>query len=126
MFPENQTAAQRFYETVNDSGYFSYFSTVLNNADVFTGGRLLQDLKSDKYRDRTRVGLLGPSFGLANRMADVIDAASTGEMNENDAMKMARMIPFANTPWTWWMSKKLVEGLELPKTRSQAHAQKNF
>lgn len=124
MFPENQTASQRFYETVNDSGYFSYFSTVLNNADVFTGGRLLQDLKSDKYRDRTRVGLLGPSFGLANRMADVVGAASMQEMNEDDAKKMARMIPFANTPWTWWMSKKLVEGLDLPKTRAQAKAQK--
>lgn len=124
MFPETQTAEQRFYETVNDSGYFSYFSKILNDADILSGGNILGDLKSDKYRDRTRVGLLGPAFGQANRMFDVISAAASNEMNEADAKKMARMVPFANTPWTWWMSRKLVEGLELPKTRAQAKNQK--
>lgn len=125
-FPENQTDSQRMYETISDSGYFSYFSKILSDANIVSGDTLLGDLKNDKYKDRTRAGLLGPSFGQANRMADVISAAASGEMNKADLKKMARMIPIVNASWTWWMSKKLIEGLEIPETRAQAKAQKNF
>lgn len=125
-FPEKQTDTQRLYETIQDSGYFSFFMNVLADANVASSDRLLGDLKNDRYRDRTRVGLLGPAFGTANRMADVIGAASSGEMNEADLKKMFRMIPMMNASWTWLMSKKLAESLELPKTRAQARTLKEY
>jgi hypothetical protein len=102
----------------------TFFANILANANIISGGTLLGDLKSDKYKDRTRAGLLGPAWGTANRMADIISALAHNEMNETDAKKMARMIPFANASWTYWMSKHLVESLGLPKTRREAHALK--
>lgn len=125
-YPDNMTDKQWMWQTIQDSGYFSYFSTFLADANILTGDRMMGDLKNDKYKDRTMTGLLGPGWGTANRIKDVISALGSGEWNEADAKKAARMIPFANASWTFWMSKKLIEGLELPKTRRQAHALKEI
>lgn len=125
-YPETMTPEQWAFQTVQDSGYFSFFMNTLADANVLTGDRLLGNLKNDKYKDRTRAGLLGPAWGTANRMADVIGALASGEMNQADALKMARMTPFANGSWTFNMSKKLIESLQLPKTRSQARALKQL
>jgi len=125
-FPESQTPEQRFYETIADSGYFSYFTNFLSDANILTGDRLLEDLKNDRYVDRTRAGLLGPSWGKMNQMADIIGAASYNEMNQADLKKMARMLPMFNASWTWWMSKDVIEGLNIPKTRAEAKRQKEF
>lgn len=121
-YDDKATPQKIMYQTFQDSGYFSYFFDVLSDANLLTGDRLLGDLKNDRYRDRARVGLLGPTVGNANSMADIITAMASGELNENDAKQMARMIPFANASWTAWMSAKLIESLGLPKTRAQARA----
>lgn len=129
-YPDNMSDKQWLYQTIQDSGYFSFFMTVLTDANLLTGDRLLGDLKNDKYRDRTMSGLLGPAWGTANRMKDIIGALASGEWNQADANKAARMIPIANASWTYWMSKKVVEGLgakfDVPKTRAQAHALKEI
>jgi len=124
MFPDTLSDKQILWATINNSGYFSWFANILANANLLTGDQLLGNLRSDKYKDRTRAGLLGPAWGTVNRMADIISALASGEMNEADAKKMARMLPFANASWTWWMSKHLVESLGLPKTRAEAKALK--
>ena len=124
MFPDSLTPKEIMWATFNNSGYFSWFANILANANLISGDALLGNLRSDKFKDRTRAGLLGPAWGTVNRMADIISALGSGEMNENDAKKMARMIPFANASWTWWMSKHLIESLGLPKTRADAKARK--
>lgn len=123
-YPDNITPEQIMWSTFNNSGFFSYFANVLSDANVMTGDRLLGDLKNDKYKDRTRAGLLGPAWGTANRMADIIGAAGSGEWNKSDMTKAARMIPVANSSWTYWMSKKLIDSLNIPQTRAKAHALK--
>ena len=121
-FPENQTDAQRLYETVQDSGFFSYFMTVLSDANLLTGDRLLGDLKNDKYRDRSRIGLLGPSVGKINQLFDVITAISSNQMNQADAKKMFRMIPIMNASWASAMSAQLAEHMFKAKNRTEAKA----
>jgi hypothetical protein len=123
-YPPGMTQEQWMYEVLSDSAFFSYFMTVLNDANVLTQGGLLGDLKNDKYRDRTRAGLLGPTIGNANSMANFFTALASGQMNQSDALKMARMIPLVNSSWTWWMSKKLIESFDLPKNRYVAERQK--
>ncbi len=125
-FPDNVTDKQMMWSAINNSGYFSFFANVLSNANMLTGNKLLGDLRNDKYKNRSRAGLLGPAIGTANRMWDIITALGSGEMNESDAKKAARMLPFANASWTSWMSNKIVESLGLPKTRAQARALKQI
>lgn len=123
-WPPNLTDKQKLWAAVNNSGYFSWYATVLSDANLLSGDRLMGDLKSDKYKDRSRVGLLGPSFGTVNNMADVFGMMATGEWNQADVKKAVRMTPFANASWTYWMSRKLIDSLNLPKNRNQAHALK--
>jgi hypothetical protein len=123
-FPESVTEKQMFWSAINNSGYFSFFANVLADANLFTDDTLLGNLKSDKYKDRTRAGLLGPAWGTANRIADVVEAAGSGEWNKADMNKAVRMIPFANSSWTYWMSKKLIDSTSFPDTRAQARALK--
>lgn len=123
-YPPNMTDDQWMYEVVNDSAYFTYFMTVMNDANVLSGNTLMPNLRNDKYRDRSRAGLAGPAIGTANSMADFFTALASGEMNEYDALKFTRSMPFANATWTNWMSKSLVQQMGLPKTRDIAHRQK--
>jgi hypothetical protein len=93
---------------------------------MLSGDELMGNLKNDKYKDRTRAGLLGPTWGTANRMADIISALCSNEWNKADQTKAVRMIPYANSSWTYWMSKSASDALathfNLPQTRSQARA----
>lgn len=122
-YKPDQTPTQIAYEAFSDSGYFSYFSNALNYANVLFQPEFMKNLKNDKYKDRTRVGLLGPWLGTANRSADIVGMVASREFNETDAKKAARMVPYANSSWTYWLSKRLVESIGLPKTRAAAHNQ---
>ncbi len=124
MFPDTLTLKEIMWATFNNSGYFSWFANIMASANLMTGDLLLGNLRSDKNKDRTRAGLLGPTWGTVNRFADIISAAGSGEWNEADMKKAARMIPFANASWTWWMSKYAIESLELPRNRAAARARK--
>jgi hypothetical protein len=123
-FPDSLTDKQKLYAAFNNASMFSFFSTTLADANLLTGSRLLGDLRSDKYKDRTRAGLLGPAWGTFNRLADVIGAAGSGEWNKSDMTKAARMLPFTNASWIYWMDKKFIDSMNIPQTRAQAHVLK--
>jgi hypothetical protein len=126
MFPEDQTPQQRLYETALDSGFLSYFIDFLAIANIASNGRILKDLKNDRTNDRTRIGLLGPAFGKINDAFDVVGMALTQETNNNDLRKLFKMIPLFNAPEGYWIGKKLRESLDIPETRGQAHALKEY
>lgn len=123
--PENMSDAQRFWETINDSNIGSALATTLDWANLISGDRLLGDLKNDKYRDRMRIGAFGPVVSTANRMANIFDSLASGEFNQQDANQMARMLPITGSAWGYYMSKMLIDKLELPPTRGAAHAEKS-
>jgi len=122
-YPDNYTDKQKAWEAINDSNATSAIANVLSWANLISDDRLLGDLKNDKYRDRMRSGALGPVWGTSNRMADIISALSTGEMNQQDAKQMARMLPIFGSVWGYNMSQKLIDNLGLPPTRAAAKAQ---
>ncbi len=125
-YSPNSTPQQEAWAAFNNSGVFSQIANLLADANMLTGDRLLGNLKNDKYKDRTMTGLLGPSWGQANRLKDVISAAATGEWNKADMNKAARMTPFANSSWTYWLTKKFIDGMNIPENRRQAHALKEI
>jgi hypothetical protein len=121
-YEDNVTPQQIAFSALNNSGYLSYFMTVLADANLLSSDRLLGDLKNSKYKDRARVGLLGPSVGTANNFADLLGVAATNEWNKQDMKKMARMIPPFNASWANWLSNTAVDSLDVPATRRQARA----
>lgn len=123
-YPDSMTDEQWAYEVFSDSSCFSYFSMILNEANTLTGKSLLGDLTNDKYKDRARTGFLGPAWTDFNRFADFFTALGSNEMNQADALQMARMVPYVNSSWTWGLSSHLIKSLGLPANRQQAHLQK--
>lgn len=119
-YPDDVTDGQIMYAAIQDSGFFSIFADVLADANIFTGGTLLGNLRNDRYRDRTMAGLLGPSASIANDMYSVVGAAFSNQMNQNDVNKMMRLIPFTQLTEFRGLSNKFVENMDIPKTRAQA------
>jgi hypothetical protein len=125
-FPENMTDDQIFWATINNTPIFSQAANLLSDGNLLTGGHLLGDLRSDKYVDRTRAGLLGPTWGQGNRLLDVFIAGASGEWNKNDLNKAARMIPILNSFWLQGLDKKVIDGTTYPENRREAHALKEI
>jgi hypothetical protein len=121
--PDNMTDAQRFWETINDSNATSEVANVLSWANLLSGDRILGDLKNDKYRNRMRIGAFGPVVGTVNRMGNIFDALASGEMNQKDALEMAKMLPVTGSIWGYNLSKMLIDKLGLPPTRRAAQAE---
>lgn len=116
-YREGQTKEQIFTEILMDSPQFAWFTESLNDANLIAGGNLLGDLKNDKYYDRTRIGVLGPTASNANKLFNFIDAMATGNMNEHDVTGMASMIPIANSLYGYDASQHVIQGFGLPKYR---------
>jgi len=113
------TSEQIIAEILLDSPQFSWIASNLQDANLLSGGSLLGDLKNDKYRDRARIGVLGPTGSNANKLFNFIDAMATGNMNEQDTMGIASMIPIVNSTYGYNASKHIVEGFGLPKYRAK-------
>ena len=113
------TKTQIAAEILMDSPQFSWISEGLNDANLLSGGSLLGDLKNDKYYDRTRIGVMGPAFGNANKIFNFIDAMATGNMNEQDIMGMASMLPVVNSLYGYNASQHIIQSFGLPKHRSR-------
>jgi hypothetical protein len=123
-YPDNVTDKQMMWSAFNNAPIFSFAANTLSNANLLTGNALLGNLRSDKYVDRTRAGLLGPAWGQGNRILDVISAAASGEWNKADMNKAARMLPYINSSWLAGLDKKLIDSTSFPENRRQAHALK--
>lgn len=113
------TNTQIIAEILFDSPQFAWMSEALNDANLISGGTLLSDLKNDKYYDRTRIGVMGPAAGNANKLFNFVDALATGNMNEQDAMGMASMIPIVNSLYGYNASQHIIQSFGLPKYRSK-------
>jgi hypothetical protein len=123
--PDNMSDVQRFWEVIYDSSVTSALADVVSWANLMSGDRLLGDLKSDRYKDRIRVGAGSAIFGTANRIGDVITSLGSGEINQQDALKAARILPVTGTLYGYGMSKAIIDSLGLPPSRRAARAEKD-
>jgi hypothetical protein len=112
-----------FWNAAVDGGVFSSITDTLETVNVLMGGALLKDVKNDRYKNRTISGMLGgPIAGMGEDIAHIIRMMASGNYNQTDVNKMARLIPFAQTWYLRGLSNKMVESMNIPKTYGQAEA----
>ena len=115
-----------FWNAVVDGNVFSPIADTLEHVNVLMGGNLLKDIRNDRYRDRTIAGLIaGPAGGMADDIVHVLKMISSGNLNQNDVNKIARLIPFTQSWQFRGLSNKMVESLGLPETYNDAQAMDN-
>lgn len=115
----HMTPIQIGAEILMDSPQFSWLSEALNDANLISHGTLLGDLKNDKYYDRTLMGIMGPTGSNLNKLSNFITSMATGNMNQQDTMGMASMIPVLNSAYGYNASQHILKGFGLPKYRGQ-------
>jgi Skp family chaperone for outer membrane proteins len=116
---EKLTNEQIIAEILLDSPQLAWVSEGLNDMNLLAGGTLLGDLKNNKYYDRARIGVMGPTFSNGNKLLNFIDAMATGNMNEQDTMGMASITPVVNSLWGYSVSKHIIDSFGEPKYRSK-------
>lgn len=113
-----------YWAAVTNSGIFSFLTDSLEDINILTGGTLLKNIKNDRYRERTFFGVAGgPLGGIAEDLYRIAGMTASGEYNQTDVNKMARLLPFTQTWYLRGLSNKMVEGLDLPKSRAAAAAE---
>lgn len=118
-YKEDSTPTSIVAEILLDSPQFAWMNEALQDANLLSGGSLMGKLKNDKYRDRTRLGLLGPTASNSNKLFNFVTAMATGDMNQKDVMGMASMIPVVNSLYGYNASKHIIDSFGLPKQRSR-------
>lgn len=110
-----------FWNAMVDGGIFSFLTDSIEEANVLMGGNLLKDIRNDRYKDRTIAGVLaGPVGGMGDDLVHVIKMMASGNYNQTDVNKAARLIP-ATQPWYFrGVINKMVESTDLPKTERDA------
>lgn len=109
-----------FKNAIVDSGVFSVVGESIELANVLTQGRLLKS-QNDRYRHRTLAGALaGPVVGMGDDFLHVLNMAGSGNYNQTDLNKMARLVPFMQAWYLRGLSNKMVESVGLPETYADA------
>ncbi len=108
-------------DTINNSGVFGIMTDVFQDLNALTHGEILGKMKSERYMNRTFTGVLGgPLGGIADDVFNVIAAAGSGKINQQDFNKAVRLVPLSQAWYFRYLSNKLVEALYLPKNRNHA------
>lgn len=119
-----QDGDNMFWNAMVDGGVFSVITDTLEQVNVLMGGALLKDVKNDRYGQRTIAGFLaGPLGSMGDDMAHIMRMMATGNYNQTDVNKAARLIPFTQSWQFRGFSNKIVESSGLPKTYGEASKQ---
>jgi hypothetical protein len=104
-----------------DGNVFSSITDTLEYVNVLMGGNLLKDIRNDRYRDRSIAGFLaGPVGGMGDSFVHILKMLSSGNFNQSDVNKIAKLIPALQIWELRYLSNKIVEATGLPETYSQA------
>jgi len=106
---------------LNNSGALGIITDVVQDLNALTGGELLPKMQSDRYRNRSIVGIAGgPLAGMADDIVNVVASVVSGKANQQDMNKFVRLVPLSQAWYLRFLSNKLVEAMDLPKNRASA------
>ena len=105
-----------FWDAAQDSGVLSPITSLIEDANILTHGRILRGFSNDRYRQRSELSAaLGPIFGMGQDVSKIIGMMLDGRLNESDAKRAARLIPMMQPWYLKGLQNKMIEGLDLPK-----------
>lgn len=112
-----------FKDALTDSGILTPIMNLVENANIMTNNAILRGLVNDRWLGRSFASSLGgPVVGVGEDITHILGMFLTGRLNETDLKKAARLLP-AMQPWYLkGYQNKMIEGLGLPKTMSEAQS----
>lgn len=110
-----------FWDAAQDSGILSPITSVIENANILSHGRILRGIVNDRYKQRSELSAaLGPIFGMGQDITKIIGMFVDGRLNETDVKKMARLVPTMQPWYLRGLQNHMIESLGLPKNKTEA------
>ena len=119
MEPNNEN--KWIFQSITNSGVFSLPAEFVQEANIIAQGRLFPGITNERFKNRSLSGVLfGPQGGIADDLSKIMTMAISGNYNENDVKKMARMTPVVSSIYLRGLTNKWIESMGMPKTYNEA------
>jgi len=106
-----------------DNGVLGVLPEAIEGLNLALNNQLLPKLQGERYKNRGQgadIVLGGATLGYVNDARRLISMAISGQINQNDLKRGARLIPFSGSLYTRRVLNKWIESLNLPETRAEA------
>lgn len=107
------------YQALDYSGLVGPYSQMLETLNTITGDRI-PGITTERGKDRSLLGALGPVFGYANDAYSVVNAAASGNMTEGNFKRLIRLAPFSSSPLLSIPAAAWIKSLGLPSSSNSA------
>lgn len=113
------------FHGLEESGVGAFGMQLVEYANVVADGQLLKGVQNQRFANITKLGAVGgPVIGIARTLQRLIMDSAQGNTNKTDLKHTATLIPFLGPWYLQMLSGKVIDTLNIPKTRSEAKAQK--
>lgn len=110
------------FQAITNSGVFSLPAEFVQEANILSQGKLFPGITNERSRNRSIAGIIaGPTGGIIDDISKIMVMAGTGNYNESDIKRLARMTPIVSSVYMRGLTNKWIESLDLPKTSNEAN-----
>lgn len=106
-----------------NNGVLGVLPEAIEGLNLAMNNQLLPKLQGERYKNRGQgadIVLGGATLGYVNDARRLISMAISGQINQNDLKRSARLLPFVGSLYTRGLLNKWIESLNLPETRAEA------
>jgi hypothetical protein len=122
-FEDEDTLANVALRSLMNNGVLGVVPEAFEGLNLALNNQLLPKLQGERYKERGPSGKIvlgGAALGYVNDTLELIRMVISGQINENDMKRSARLLPFVGSLYTRGLLNKWIESLNLPKTRAEA------
>ena len=102
-----------------NNGVLGVLPEAFEGLNLALNNQLMPKLQGERYKNRAQgadIVLGGAALGYVNDTRRLISMVISGQINENDMKRSARLLPFVGSLYTRGLLNKWIESFNLPKT----------
>lgn len=122
-FEDEDTLANVALRGLMNNGVLGVVPEAFEGLNLALNNQLMPKLQGERYKNRAQgadIVLGGAALGYVNDTRRLISMVISGQINENDMKRSARLLPFVGSLYTRGLLNKWIESFNLPKTRAEA------
>jgi len=122
-FEDEDTLANVALRSLMNNGVLGVLPEALEGLNLAMNNQLIPNLQGERYKNRGQaadITIGGASLGYVNDVRQLISMAISGQINQNDVKRSARLLPFVGSLYTRGLLNKWIESWNIPETRAEA------
>jgi len=112
------------FQAITNGGVFSLPASLIQEANMVFGGKLLKGITNQRFKNRTVAGIAaGAPGGQIEDLIKIVSMVGFRNWNEADAKRIVRNSPIISSIYLRGIINHWIEGKGLPKTYGEASKQ---